>query len=154
MRKLCLFCFVAILVWGLYKVQTNPSFGSDYREMAREAAEQAGFPPNVFVRQIQVESGFNPNAMGARGEVGLCQFLPETARERGIDPMDPQACLQAAATWEAQVYHQTGSVAAALAAYNCGNGCLAQALRWRAWGCHTPWSTRQYIWKITGRVVC
>ena len=132
-------------------VQTMES----YRQMAYDDAQEEDIPPTLFVRQIEVESGFNPREVGQMGEIGLCQFLPSTAQAMGIDPTDPQECLQAAARMDGRVYRQTGNFAMALASYNCGGGCLTGARQYgRWWGCHIPWITQHYIREIMGSVVC
>ena len=65
----------------------------DWREQARLAAIQAGVDPNLFLRLVQQESGFNPNARSPVGAQGLAQLMPATARELGVDPSDPMQNL-------------------------------------------------------------
>ena len=48
---------------------------SQYVAVAQQAAASAGIPPAAFVRQIQAESGFNPNAVspgGLSASLSLC----------------------------------------------------------------------------------
>ncbi|HKV01676.1 MAG TPA: transglycosylase SLT domain-containing protein, partial [Ktedonobacteraceae bacterium] len=52
---------------------------SQYVAIAQQDAIAAGIPPDYFVRQINTESGFNPNAVSPAGAVGIAQFLPSTA---------------------------------------------------------------------------
>jgi soluble lytic murein transglycosylase-like protein len=90
---------------------------------AWQAAQKAGIDPNIFVRQIQQESGFNPTAKSGAGAQGIAQIMPATAKGWGVDPSDPLASLDAAATHMAG-YLQSygGDWAKALAAYNAGPG--------------------------------
>src|SRR5215467_14378047 len=75
--------------------------GGDLQDYARQAANRAGIDPDIFLRQIQQESGFNPGARSPAGAIGIAQFMPDTARGLGIDPTDPYAALDAAARLDA-----------------------------------------------------
>src|SRR5262252_261397 len=97
--------------------------GGDLQAYARQAAQKAGIDPDIFVRQIQQESGFNPNAQSPAGAQGIAQFMPGTAQGMGVDPHDPYAALDAAARLDAQHLAQYGGDwSKALAAYNAGAG--------------------------------
>jgi soluble lytic murein transglycosylase-like protein len=135
-------------------VQPLVSAGASYRDVARQDAANAGIPADYFVRQVNEESGFDPGARGADGEVGLCQFLPSTAAGLGINPSDPIDCLKGMAAMMGRYYRRYGDYAKALAGYNCGGGCLAAAVRYWNWGCHVPRSTQTYIYDIMDERVC
>src|SRR4051812_12180397 len=91
------------------------------KAVAAADARRYGIPVNVFERQIQQESGFNPNARSSAGAEGIAQFMPATARGFGLkDPFDPVASLDAAARYDSNLLHKYGSLAAALSAYNSG----------------------------------
>ena len=95
----------------------------DLIDVARQAASSAGIDPEIFTRQIQQESGFNPNAKSGAGALGIAQFMPGTAQGMGIDPTDPVQALTAAAKLDAQnLQHYGGDWGKALAAYNAGGG--------------------------------
>jgi len=103
--------------------QTSP--GGDLQAYARNAAQKAGIDPDIFTRQIQQESGFNPAAKSGAGAVGIAQFMPGTAQGLGIDPTDPYAALDAAARMDAQhLQKYGGDWAKTLAAYNAGPGAV------------------------------
>jgi soluble lytic murein transglycosylase-like protein len=55
-----------------------------YRALIREQAKLAGLPPEIAEAVAEVESGLNPQAVGAAGEIGLMQVLPSTARMLGF----------------------------------------------------------------------
>jgi len=100
-----------------------------YQSMAYQDAIESGIPPGLFVKQIQVESGFNPNAVSSAGAIGIAQFLPSTASGLGIDPYDPTQSLRGAAELMARYQSHYGDYQHGLAAYNCGSGCLELAMQ-------------------------
>ncbi len=126
---------------------------SQYVAIARLDAVNAGINPDYFVRQIFVESGFNPQAASGAGAVGIAQFIPGTAAALGVNPYDPIAALKGAATLMASYSKQyNGDYAKALAAYNAGGGTVDYAVRVGGvnWMNYLPFETRSYITKIIG----
>lgn len=96
---------------------------SEYIAMAQAAARKYGLDPELFVRQIRQESGFNPRALSPAGAQGIAQFMPATARGMGIDPWDPAQALPAAAQYMSErVRAYGGDYSLALAAYVAGAG--------------------------------
>src|SRR6266576_5641696 len=139
------------------QLPTPPSMilpSSQYVAIARQDAINAGISPDYFVRQINQESGFNPNAVSPAGAVGIAQFLPSTAAGLGFDPYNPIAALNGAAHLMASYSHNYGGdYAKALADYNGGPGAVQNALN----GCGAanwmnclPGETRNYIRTIMG----
>jgi soluble lytic murein transglycosylase-like protein len=137
--------------------QSNPPImylpQSQYVAIAQQDASAAGISPDYFVRQINVESGFNPNAVSPAGAVGIAQFLPSTAAGLGINPWDPVQALGGAARLMASYAHTYGGdYAKALAAYNGGSGTVQHAVN----ACGANWmnclppETRHYISVIMG----
>lgn len=126
---------------------------SQYVAIAQQDAAAVGIPPDYFVRQINTESGFNPNAVSPAGAVGIAQFLPSTAAGLGINPWDPVQALRGAAQLMAR-YNKTygGNYAKALAAYNGGSGTLQSAVNncGANWLNCLPYQTRHYIYVIMG----
>ena len=51
---------------------------AELQQLVIDYAYGYGIDPAIAVAQIQRESGFNPNAVGADGERGLAQILPST----------------------------------------------------------------------------
>jgi Transglycosylase SLT domain len=100
------------------------SFRAKYEPLARQAAINAGINPDLFVRQINQESGFNPNAVSPAGAKGIAQFIPGTAKGMGVNTSDPVSSLQGAARLMANLTKKYGSEAYALAAYNGGEGAV------------------------------
>ncbi|WP_297162431.1 lytic transglycosylase domain-containing protein [Thermogemmatispora sp.] len=126
---------------------------SPYVAIAQQAALDAGISPVYFVRQINVESGFNPYAVSPAGAVGIAQFLPSTAAGLGIDPWNPVEALRGAARLMASYARSYGGdYAKALAAYNAGSGNLQNALNacGSAWLSCMPAETQNYVYRIMG----
>ena len=124
----------------------------DYHAMARQDAIDNQLNPDLFERQINQESGFNPNAVSPMGAIGIAQIEPSTAAGWGVDPHDPSASLSAAAKAMAWYNNHYGSYAKALAAYNAGTATLDTAIaeygaNWRE---GLPAETNRYITAIVG----
>lgn len=98
-----------------------------YQVVARKAAIKYGISPDLFARQINQESGFNPKAKSGAGALGIAQIMPATAKGWKVDPMNPEAALDAAAKAMAG-YLKTykGRWDLALSAYNAGAGAVAK----------------------------
>ena len=71
---------------------------SGLQAAARAAAMQYGLNPEEFMAQIQTESHYDPTQKSKAGAVGVAQFMPGTARERGFEAgQDPIKDIQEAA---------------------------------------------------------
>jgi soluble lytic murein transglycosylase-like protein len=128
-----------------------PADKQGYVALAQADALAAGIPPDLFVRQINQESGFNPDSLSPAGAEGIAQFMPDTAGEMGIDPWNPVQSLQAAAQYMAaknRLYN--GDYTKALASYNAGSGRVASAVNrcGDAWLSCMPAETQAYVQKI------
>ncbi len=98
-----------------------------YVQIARATAAKYGLDPEVFVRQIRRESGFQAHIGSPAGAQGIAQIMPGTARSWGVDPNNPVQALDAAARHMAGYVHSyKGDYAKALAAYNAGPGAVAK----------------------------
>lgn len=94
----------------------------DLRAYARDAAIRQGIDPVLFVRQIDAESAFDPNAVSKAGAVGIAQLMP--ALHPAVDPTDPYASLDYAARLMHVYIAHFGNWRLALIAYNAGPGRL------------------------------
>ncbi len=139
-----------LLTLVLLSACDNYQSGSDYRSMAWNDAVNAGISAQLFVKQINEESGFNPSAVSPAGAIGIAQFMPDTARGLGIDPWNAEQSLSGAAQLMGRYVAKYGDYSHALAAYNCGTGCLNRAMQncsYYYW-C-LPGETERYIDIIT-----
>lgn len=120
---------------------------SDLEQKIRtEAANQGlGQYADLFVKQANTESGFNPYAVSPKGAAGLFQHMPATAQELGIDPFDVNQSISGGVKYMGQLLNQYQDPKTALAAYNWGMGNVnRQGLE------NMPKETQDYITKILG----
>jgi hypothetical protein len=130
--SLIAFRFVALITAGLLlpfaaSLAQTTYTTAQLQALAAQDATAAEVPVNLFLAQIQAESGFNPSAINTRsGATGIAQALPATAADPGygiapFDPTDPVASLAFAAQYDAALYAANGdSWTAALTAYSGG----------------------------------
>lgn len=120
-------------------------YRGEYMTMARQAARKHGVPEDLFLRLVQQESNWNPNAKSHKGALGLAQLMPATARALGVDPSIPKQNLEGGARYLAQQFRKFGSWRLALAAYNAGPQAVTK------YGGIPPYKeTQNYVLKIWG----
>jgi hypothetical protein len=155
---LCRFsaALLALLLGGAF----TPGSARAAAEGATETVEQAlcrliegsakarGLPVPFLTRLIWRESAFRVTAVSPVGAQGVAQFMPGTARERGLtDPFDPEQAIPHAAHLLADLNRQFGNLGLAAAAYNGGPGRVSA---WLAGTGGLPTETRNYVLAITG----
>lgn len=114
------------------------------------ASRERQLPAPLLARLIWQESSFRPGVTSRAGAQGVAQFMPHTARARGLaDPFDPEQAIPAAADLMADLAKQFGNLGLAAAAYNAGSG---RVIAWLAGQGGLPGETRDYVARITGRV--
>lgn len=137
--------------WGEAEIDGSVSkyrgrYSGLYAGMARDAARRHGVPEDLFLRLIQQESNFNPNARSHKGAIGLAQLMPGTAQDLRVDPNDPAENLDGGARYLKEQYRKFGQWPLALAAYNAGPGAVEKHK-----GIPPFRETRDYVKKIWGR---
>lgn len=112
-------------------------------------AVEHGLPQPFIARLIWKESLFDPGAVSPKGAQGIAQFMPGTARLRGLaDPFDTKQALAASAAYLAELRTRFGNLGLAAAAYNAGE---ERVRRWLAGTGRLPYETQDYVYAITGR---
>ncbi|MEM9370297.1 MAG: lytic transglycosylase domain-containing protein, partial [Pseudomonadota bacterium] len=87
----------------------------------KSAADRNGLPRPFFARLIWKESRFDIKAVSPVGAQGIAQFMPATAKERGLaNPFDPAQAIPASAHYLADLKEAFGNWGLAAAAYNGG----------------------------------
>ena len=120
-------------------------------DMIRVTADYYGLPREYFARLIWKESRFDIKALSPVGAQGIAQFMPGTAKIRGLkDPWDPVQALPASASFLSDLKAQFGNFGLAAAAYNGGPNRVA---RWLVKKSRLPTETVNYVQSITHRPV-
>ena len=113
------------------------------------AAARQNIPTAFLTRLLWQESSFRPTVVSPAGARGIAQFMPGTARERGLDdPFDPEQAIPASAAFLAELAARFGNFGLAAAAYNGGPNRVAAWLDGRG---GLPTETENYVLRITGR---
>ncbi len=144
---------------ALLAMQTTAfSAAPDRNDLAAKicaVAEQVSIANNIdsafFARLLWRESLFDPNVVSDAGAQGIAQFMPETAKRRGLaDPFEPISAVKASAAFLSDLRNQFGNIGLAAAAYNAGE---QRVINWQAGKGGMPEETRDYVIFITGRSV-
>jgi soluble lytic murein transglycosylase-like protein len=104
-----------------------PARAEPYLAAIADAEARYSIPHNLLARLLYEESRYREDIITGRtvssaGALGIAQFMPGTAAELGIDPLDPFAAIPAAARYLRRLYDRFGDWRQALAAYNWGQG--------------------------------
>jgi membrane-bound lytic murein transglycosylase D len=106
-----------------------------YRALIQRVLDDEGVPQEL-IYLAQAESGFLPRARSYKKAVGMWQFVQFRGREYGLnqtaitdDRMDPERATRAAARHLHDLYVMFGDWYLAMAAYNCGPGCVDHAVQ-------------------------
>ncbi len=128
-----------------------------WRPEIEQAERDHGLPTGLLARLLYQESRYRTDIItGATrsraGAVGIAQFMPATAAELGIDPLDPRQAIPAAARYLRRLYDRFGDWKMALAAYNWGQGNQNRDLEDGIVGDDWPVETRKYVAEISADV--
>ena len=92
----------------------------------KEAAEANGIPPAILTALLEQESGFRPDVISGKtlsrsGAAGIAQFMPGTAKQMGVDPLNTDQAIDGAARYLRHLMDNYGfDLKTAIYAYNAG----------------------------------
>ena len=119
-----------------------------YEDLVIKEAQRQGLPPEIAVRALYKETGNHPNpetAMSKAGAYGPMQLMAGTAKQMGVDRMDPIQNIQGGIGYLKQQYDKYQDPNLALMAYNAGPGRVDRALRSEKGIAGLPEETRKYV---------
>lgn len=120
-----------------------------------EEVERRGMPMEIALLPM-IESAFNPQALSPMKASGIWQFIPSTGKIYGLQQnawydgrRDIVQATNAALDYLQKLHGMFGDWELALAAYNCGEGCVARAQSRVSGSSYTsiklPNETRNYV---------
>jgi len=123
-----------------------------------EEVERRGMPMEIALLPL-IESEFNPQAVSPRKAAGIWQFIPSTGKVFGLKQnewfdgrRDIIQATRAALDYLEYLHGMFNDWELALAAYNCGEGCVQRAIRssgQRQFArLRLPTETRHYVPKL------
>jgi hypothetical protein len=151
---------------GRQTMQIGIKRSGSYLDLARAEFERLDVPEDL-VWLAHVESVWHMTAMSPAAAGGLWQFIPSTAKDYGLtvsqeydERLDPVKQTRVAAEYLRDLYTIFGDWALAMAAYNCGEPRVMQAIvkngRADFWELHQkhllPQETLNYVPKILAAI--
>lgn len=145
--RFCLATGPAAPAWTATCIRQSAFFSDTCTAISRFAWRER-LPSGFFARLIWQESRFDPYALSVAGAQGIAQFMPSTARIRGLaNSFDPAEALAQSAAYLRFLADKFGNLGLAAAAYNGGEGRMS---RYVTAGGYLPAETRYYVELITG----
>jgi len=103
-----------------------------YEDIVIKEAKRLGLPPEIAVHALYKETGNLPNpetAMSKAGAYGPMQLMKATAKELGVDRMDPIQNAMGGVGYLKKLYDKYQDPQLTLMAYNAGPGRVDRALK-------------------------
>lgn len=124
-----------------------PDKAKPYLALIDNATAQYALPPLLLARVLWQESRFRPDIISgqvtsSKGAMGIAQFLPATAADLGIDPLNPREAIPAAAKYLKGFFVKFADWEKAIAAYDWGQGNVER--HWNGVE-NLPQETRDYV---------
>lgn len=109
--------------WGHVQCIREAHFVYDLCNALEVFSTRHDLDTGFFTRLIWQESRFDPNALSPANARGIAQFIPSTARIRGLkDPYNPADALEHSAQYLAEMTRRYGNEGMAAIGYNGGEG--------------------------------
>lgn len=104
----------------------NPRLKASFSRLIAQTAREHKLDEDLLHAIVNVESGYNAQALSPKGAVGLMQVMPATAERFGVTNLnDPRQNLKAGARYLRFLLSQFGNdLPRVLAAYNAGEGAV------------------------------
>ncbi len=138
--------FAVVNTPNIRVTRAGARYDDAYDRAIEVSAATHGVRSDLVRAVIQVESGFNPRAVSAKGARGLMQLMPATARDLGVkNVFDPEENIRGGVAYLRLLLDRyNGNEELALAAYNAGAGAVER------YGNQVPpyQETRAYVRKI------
>ena len=123
------------------------------RSLAQQVAQQYGIPWPLFDALLMQESGYADDVIygqrvSSAGAQGVAQFMPATAAQYGVNPLDPTSALNGAARYLLDMLsYYGGDWEKAVASYNAGAGNVNNAVAQGGanWKDYLPGETKKYL---------
>ncbi|MGH6838106.1 MAG: lytic transglycosylase domain-containing protein [Methylocella sp.] len=106
----------------------EPDARKTYHALIKTEAEKSGLPPDIADAVAAIESGYDPGAIGAVGEIGLMQVRPGTAAMLGFtgdlaELAKPDVNIHYGVTYLGEAWRlANGDLCRALMKYRAGHG--------------------------------
>ena len=136
--------------------ETPKRGGHKYEDAVVKEAQRLGVDPQLALHVLYKETGNLKNPETARskaGALGVMQLMPRTAKELGVDPMNPEENIRGGVVYLKKMMDQFNDPTLALAAYNAGPGRVNQILRSGRGIEALPRETQNYIRMADGGIV-
>jgi hypothetical protein len=130
--------------------------GHKYEDVVIKEAQRIGLDPSLAVHVLYKETGNLKNPESARskaGAIGVMQLMPRTAKELGVDPLNPEENIRGGVMYLKQMYDKYQDPTLAFAAYNAGPGRVDKALRSGQGITSLPRETQNYVRMAGGGIV-
>jgi Transglycosylase SLT domain len=120
----------------------------EYTSYLAQLESDYELPKGLLGSIMRAESAGQNDARSPKGARGAFQFMPATAREYGIDPLDPVQSADGAARYLRKSLDKFGNLPEAVASYNAGPGRISKTGVKGA-----PRETRSYVQKVLGGIL-
>jgi len=118
-----------------------------YEDLVLAEAQRQGIDPSLARHVLYKETGNLPNPESAKskaGALGVMQLMPKTAKELGVDPLNPEENIRGGIMYLRKMMDKYNDPVLAAAAYNAGPGRVDKALKGQGLTA-LPRETRMYI---------